>query len=245
MSLSGRHYWLVGASEGLGRALATELSQRGAHLTVSARAAGRLKDLAQSLETDVRVLPIDVTDPDAVATAFDKVGDIDGLIYLAGYYEPMTAEDWDPAAVEAMFNVNLMGAVRVLGHVVPTFAKKGSGHVVITGSLSGYRGLPGAIGYGASKSGLMHLAENLRSDLWHSGVQVQLINPGFIKTRLTDKNDFNMPFILTPEDAAKRFADAMESRRFKTDFPWGFSLVFRASGWLPQWAYERLFARAK
>ena len=245
MTLKGRHYWLVGASEGLGRALALELTGRGAHLTVSARSEGRLKDLARDVGTDVQVLPLDVTDTDAVARAADEIGDIDGIVYLAGYYEPMKAGDWDPEAVETMMDVNLMGAVRVLGRIVPAFAARGSGHIVVTGSLSGYRGLPGAIGYGASKSALMHLTETIRSDLWHTGVKVQLINPGFIRTRLTDKNDFNMPFLMDADEAAKRFADAMEGDRFKTDFPWLFSLLFRFSRWLPQGLYQRLFAKAK
>ncbi len=212
---------------------------------LSARSEERLDELAHELGSNVRTVPLDVTNPDAVSKAASAVGDIDGLVYLAGFYEPMRAGDWDPEAVEKMMDVNLMGAVRVLGRVVPGFAARESGHIVITGSLSGYRGLPGAIGYGASKSGLMHLAETIRSDLWHTGVKVQLMNPGFIKTRLTDKNDFNMPFLMEAEDAAKRMADAMESDRFKTDFPWLFSLVFRFSRWLPQGLYQRLFAKPK
>ena len=112
---------------------------------------------------------------------------------------------------------------------------------LLTGSLSGFRGLPGAIGYGASKSALMHLAENLQADLRGSPVQVQLINPGFIRTRLTEKNDFKMPFIMEADAAAREFFEHMNDDAFKKSFPFVFSLLFRLSQFLPDWAYYRLF----
>ena len=242
MSLEGKTYWLIGASEGLGRALAIELDQRGARLVLSARSEGRLQELSQKLRHRPKIVPMDVTDTASVCNAFATVGTLDGMVYLAGLYEPMRAQNWDAAKVEAIADVNFMGAVRVLGQIVPAFARNDSGHIVLIGSLAGYRGLPGATGYGASKAGLMHLAESLQADLWDSQVQVQLLNPGFIKTRLTAKNDFSMPGLMTSEQAAKKVADAMETKSFKRDFPQVFSLVFRAGRFLPQWLYQRLFA---
>ena len=128
-----------------------------------------------------------------------------------------------------MIDINFTGAVRVLAAVVPRFVESGKGHIVIIGSLSGFRGLSGALGYGASKAGIMHLAENIHADLYSSGVKVQLINPGFIKTRLTDKNDFKMPFIMSAEEAAKNVINAMLSDRFQTNFPRIFSCLLYTS----------------
>jgi short-subunit dehydrogenase len=138
--------------------------------------------------------------------------------------------------------VNFTGALRSLGHVVPQMADRGSGHIVLIGSLAGFRGLPGAIGYSASKGALMQLAENLYMDLRGTGVKVQQINPGFIKTRLTEKNSFDMPFILSPEDAAARTLKAMKSRRFATSFPWPMAAFFRLGSVLPIRLFRRMLS---
>lgn len=245
MSFKGRTYWLIGASEGLGRALARELDRRGATLVLSARSGDRLETLCEELTSKARIVTVDVTDADSVKEAWRNVGPVEGLVYLPALYEPMSAQEWNAERVQAMCDVNFNGAVRVLGQAAPAFVSRGNGHLVLIGSLAGYRGLPGAIGYASSKAALMHLAESMHADLWRTPVQVQLINPGFIRTRLTEKNNFEMPFIMSPEAAAKRTADAMETRRFKTDFPWGFSLVFRLSRLLPTRIYNALFARGR
>lgn len=238
---AGKRYWLVGASEGLGRALAMRLSRRGVHLVLSARSAERLEELADSLPGSAECLPLDIRDSAAVAAAVQGVGEIDGIVFLAGAYWPMRAQDWNAERAETMIDVNLTGAVRVMGAVVPGFVARGRGHVVIVGSLAGFRGLPGAIGYAASKAGLMHLAEDMRADLHRTGVEVQLVNPGFIRTRLTDRNDFAMPFIMEPDEAARHLIEAMESRRFQSNFPRLFSWLFRGAQFLPAPLYFRLF----
>lgn len=237
---AGRTWWIVGASEGLGRALAKALDAEGATLVLSARSQDRLEELAGELGS-ARAVAMDVTDRDSVARAVSEALPVDGVIYCAGLYEPLTAQDWDEDAVLAMCDVNFMGAVRILGRVVPDFAARGAGHIVVIGSLAGFRGLSGAIGYGASKAGLMHLAENIRMDLRGSGVTVQQINPGFIETRLTAKNDFAMPFIMTPERAATHVVAAIRSGRFQTSFPRPFSWVFQIARLLPGWLYRRVF----
>ena len=118
-----------------------------------------------------------------------------------------------------------------------------AGHIVLTGSLSGFRGLPGAVGYSASKAGLMALGESLQVDLHGTGVRVQIANPGFIKTRLTDKNAFKMPFLMTPEEAADEMMTLMQDKRaLMRHFPWLFSLLFRVSRLFPNWLYHRIFA---
>ncbi len=238
----GKTYWLVGASEGLGRALARELSAAGADLILSARSEDRLRVLAETMGNPL-VLAMDVTDPASVSRAVAEAGPVDGLIYCVGLYDPMTAADWDPAGAEAMVDANFTGAMRLLGHVLPEMIRRDSGHVVLVGSVAGYRGLPGAIGYGASKAALMHLAENIYADTLQTGVDVQLANPGFIRTRLTDKNDFNMPSIMSPEDAAGRVLHLMQSNRFRADFPRPFAWLFSMGRFLPIRLFNRLMSR--
>ena len=238
----GKRYWLVGASEGLGEALARRISAAGAEVILSARSADRLEAVARSLSGPARSVPVDVGDAASVRRAAAEVGEIDGVVFLAGLYWPMTAQAWDPEQVETMCDVNFTGCARVLGTVVPAMVARGRGHVVITGSLSGFRGLPGAIGYGASKAGVMALAESMQADLRGSGILVQVANPGFIRTRLTDKNDFTMPFLMEPDEAAGHMFRHMQTDRFKVSFPTVFSWLFRLSQFLPDWAYYRVFA---
>ncbi len=238
----GKRYWLVGASEGLGEALAHELSRAGVDLILSARSEDKLTALAGALPGPATVEPVDVTDAEALETVADRIGDIDGVIQIAGVYWPFGAQDWDAAKANTMADVNFTGAMRLAGVVVPRFVSRDRGHFVLTGSLSGYRGLPGAAAYVSSKAGVMALAESLYADLRKTGVEVQLLIPGFIKTRLTEKNDFKMPFIMTPEEAAKISFDHMSGTRFQRAFPRLFSLVFRGSQLLPDWLYYRVFA---
>ena len=239
----GKRYWLVGASEGLGAALAHKINAAGAEVIVSARNAERLEELVTQLPGRARALAMDVRDDASVTEAARQVGEIDGLVYLAGVYWPMPSTEWQAEEVTAMADVNFTGAVRILGAVIPGMVARDAGHVVLTGSLSGFRGLPGAIGYTASKAGVMNLAESMRADLWRTGVRVQLANPGFIKTRLTDKNTFKMPFIMSPEDAAQKMFELMcDDSAFQRHFPRLFSYLFRLSRFLPDWAYYRLFA---
>lgn len=239
---AGKRYWLVGASEGLGEALAHRMSAAGVHLILSARNEEKLKTLAAALPGRAEVVPVDVSDTGSVNAAAHAVGDIDGVVQVAGVYWPFGAKSWDMDQAIAMADINYTGAMRLVGAVLPGFVERDAGHIVLTGSLSGFRGLPGAAAYTSSKAGVMTLAESLYADLHRTNVKVQLVNPGFVKTRLTDKNDFNMPFIMSPEDAAREFFEHMTTDRFKRSFPTLFSWVFRGSQFLPDWVYYRLFA---
>lgn len=237
----GKTYWLVGASEGLGLALAQKLSAAGAHLILSARRAEALQKAAASLPGPATILPMDVSDTNSVTAAATQLPDLDGMVFLAAVYQPMRAQDWDAGAAEAMADINFTGLIRTLGVVLPPMVARNRGHIVITSSLSGFRGLPGAIGYAASKAGTMNLAESLHADLRKTGVTVQLANPGFIRTRLTAMNDFTMPFILTPEAAAEILFRHMARGGFKTSFPTLFSWLFRGGQLLPDWLWYRIF----
>ncbi|MDX1819704.1 MAG: SDR family NAD(P)-dependent oxidoreductase [Paracoccaceae bacterium] len=239
----GKRYWLIGASEGLGAALAHKLNAAGVDVIVSARSEDRLKALVADLPGKASYVTVDVSDRASVQAAAEQVGQIDGMVYLAGVYWPMKAQDWDAEQAEAMADINFTGAIRAVGAVIPQMVARDAGHIVITGSLSGFRGLPGAIGYAASKAGTMSLAESLYADLRKTGVRVQVANPGFIRTRLTDKNDFSMPFLMEPEQAAREMFELMnDPGTFKRSFPTVFSWLFRLSQFMPDWMYYRLFA---
>ena len=232
MTFQAKTYWLVGASEGLGRALAHQLAEEGAELVLSSRNAERLEALVAELP-NARAVAMDVTDLTSVRMAAEAAKPIDAVIYNAGAYEPMRTSEWDTEQAVNMSDVNYLGALRVLGEVLPEFIERDSGDITLIGSLAGYRGLPAAVGYGASTAALASLAETMRYDLKGTGITVRLVNPGFIRTRLTEKNNFKMPMLMSPESAANHVMRAMRSRRFRTDFPAPFSWVLRGLRYLP------------
>ncbi len=219
VSLQGKRIWLIGASYGIGEALAKRLAGAGAVLTLSARSAEKIGNLANRLGNGAQAVPCDATDMESVLTAYAECGTPDMVIYNAGAYEPMSSADFDLATVEQMIAVNLMGAIRVIHTVLPAMRAAKAGRIVLVGSVAGYRGLPKAMGYGLSKAAVIHLAENLRQDLDGSGIAVQLVNPGFVKTRLTEKNRFPMPFIVTPEQAAEAMVKGLAAGKYEIHFP--------------------------
>ena len=238
---NGKRYWIVGASAGLGREVARQVSQMGAEVILSARNEDELNALAAELPGKSQVVPMDIASDESVAAAAEAAGHVDGLVFLAGVYWSFGSAAWEAERAVKMIDINLTGVFRVLGHVVPEMVARDSGHIVFTGSLSGFRGLPKAVGYGASKAGLMSLAETMYADLRKTGVQVQLINPGFVKTRLTDKNDYKMPFLMEPEYAARQYVEHMGTDRFAKNYPTLFSSALRFTQFLPDWLYYRLF----
>ncbi len=243
MNWQGKRYWLIGASEGLGAALARKLNAAGVEVIVSARNEDKLKALVDQMPGKASYVTLDVSDRASIEEAAQKVGQIDGMIYLAGVYWPMKSQEWNAEQAEAMADINFTGAIRSVGAVLPAMIARDSGHIMITGSLSAFRGLPGAIGYAASKAGTLVLAESLYADLRKTGVRVQVANPGFVKTRLTDKNDFKMPFLMEPDDAAQEMFELMNDEDcFMRSFPRTFSWLFRVSQLMPDWLYYRVFS---
>lgn len=241
--MKNKHVWLIGASEGIGAALAEKLAAEGAVLTLSARNAERLQELCARLSgSGHRAAVADVTSLESVAQAWHAFGTSvpDMVIYNAGTYKPMDVQHFELEPVESMLDVNLRGAFRVVSLVIPEFLQRNAGHLVLVGSVAGYRGLPSAMGYGASKAGIMHLAENLKADLKGTKIRVQLVSPGFVKTRLTDMNDFKMPCMITAEKAAQYIVEGLGSSRFEIHFPKRFSFVLKLLSLLPAWLYFRL-----
>ncbi len=219
-SLSGSRVWLTGASSGIGAALAAELSTRGARVAISARRADRLEEVSDG---SMLVVPLDVTDHDAVQTAAaqvrDEYGDIDIAILNAGAWTQTKVGEWDAAAFRQQVEVNLLGANSCIASVLPRMLERGEGRIVIVTSVAGYRGVPGAEAYGSTKAALLNLAESLRADLAPSGVVVQWVSPGFVRTELTDNNSFAMPFMVEADEAARAIADGITSSRPEIVFP--------------------------
>ena len=238
---TGKRYWIIGASEGLGRALADRMSRTGVELVLSARSEDRLTELAETLPGRAHVVPCDVQDVASVERAIEQAGEVDGIVWSAGAYWPMKAGEWDVDRVETMGDVNYMGALRLLGRAVPRMVARGHGHVVLISSLSAYRGLPGNIGYGASKAAIMSLGQSMRADLQGSGIEVQIATPGFVRTRLTDKNELRMPGLMEPEAAARIVFEHMNGDALNRAFPFWFSLVFRLGQLLPDGLWYRMF----
>jgi short-subunit dehydrogenase len=237
--------WLIGASEGIGRALAIELSKKGYFLYLSARNKQRLDELKKELGEKCIPIPLNVSDIKSVNKAYEQIkkdGGIDTLIYGAGIYKPMSATNIDIEICEQMVDINLTGAIRVLSKVIPDFIRNKNGHIALIGSVASYIGLPNSFGYGCSKAGLLHLAENLKCDLEDKNIKIQIINPGFVQTRLTNMNNFYMPSIISPEKAANYITKILHSDKFDSRFPFLFPNFIKMISNLPYFLY---FAIAK
>ena len=239
----GRRVWLVGASSGIGAAMASELARRGARLAVSARNTEKL--LKTPSLSEALLLPCDATSMESLATAHACLlaawGGIDLVVYLAGDYVPMRADTFDLDLAERVLAVNFHGAMRLAKTVLPDL--KPGGGIAFVASVAGYRGLPKALCYGPGKAALIHFAEVLHFDLAPQGIGVWLINPGFVATSLTAKNDFAMPALLTPEQAATAVLDGLRQGHFEIHFPKRFTLVMKCLALLPYRWYFPLVRR--
>jgi short-subunit dehydrogenase len=235
-----RRVWLVGASTGIGAALARVLLARGAKVAVSARSAGRLRALVAG-RGEALVLPLDVTQPDDFSGAHARIvkawGGVDLAVYLAGTYQPTRAWELTVERARAHVEANLMGAYHMLPAVLPDMLARGSGGVALVSSVAGYRGLPKSLCYGPTKAALINLAEGLYLDLAPKGIGAYVINPGFVETPLTAQNEFKMPALITPEDAAAEIVRGLERGQFEIHFPRRFTAWLKLLRQLPYAAY--------
>lgn len=238
----GKRVWLIGASSGIGAALAVELAGRGARLALSARNAERLRALGIA---EVLVLPCDATDNVGLAAARAALladwGGVDLVIYLAGDYVPMRADNFDLASAEKVVSINFTAAMRLTSCVLPDLPAGGG--IVFVASVAGYRGLPKALCYGPGKAALIHFAECLHLDLAPRGIGVWVVNPGFVATRLTAKNDFTMPALISPQQAALAMLDGLQGGGFEIHFPKRFTRLMKCFALLPYSWYFPLIRR--
>lgn len=243
--------WITGASSGIGRAVALRFAAGGALVLASSRDQDALRSLSDEsvgLPGRIASLPLDVTDRARVLACVARIeaefGPIDRAILNAGTFLPVKGDDFDPKAFDLQFALNVGGVVNALAALLPSMRDRRRGQIALTGSLSGYRGLPRASAYGASKAAVMRMAESLRQDLRPDGVDIRLISPGFVRTPLTDRNDFRMPHLVSAEVAADRIYDGLvHSRRFEIAFPRFFALQVRLLSILPYGLYFPLLRR--
>ena len=238
----GKRVWLVGASAGIGAAMAHELAKRGARLALSARSVDKLHALGIA---GALLLPCDATAAQGLRDARDRLvaafGGIDLVVYLAGDYVPMRAGDFDLAVAEKIVSVNFNGAMRLAATLLPDLPPGGG--IAFVASVAGYRGLPKALAYGPGKAALIHFAECLHFDLAPQGIGVWVVNPGFVATQLTARNDFAMPALLTPEAAALATIDGFRTGKFEIHYPKRFTRVMKLLALLPYGLYFPLVRR--
>ncbi len=242
--------WVTGASQGIGRAVTLLLAKQGMHVIASARSADKLEQLRQEskhLLGDIEPLRLDVTDSSAVQEAVKYIlyryEHIDLVVLNAGTFIPMKASEFRAEVVQQQLTLNVMGVSHCLEPLIQQMQRQGYGQIAINASLSGYRGLPKASAYGASKAALINMAECLHGELKDKGVDVRLINPGFVKTPLTDKNTFPMPFLVSSEQAAERIVKGLKGKGFEIRFPGIFGFLMGVLRALPYRAYFALTKR--
>lgn len=229
---------IIGASHGIGKALAQEFAKEKNNLFLAARDFEALAALKTQLQTNVEIFALDVVDEKKAKEVLEKISQIDLFIYAAGTYKPMPAHQIDLSEAKKINEVNFVGALNCLGVVIKKMLQQKSGHIALIASVAGYVGLPKSFAYGASKAALINLAETLYAELSHFNINVSVINPGFVKTRLTDLNNFKMPAIITAEQAAKIIVKDLAAKKFEIHFPKKFTIWLKLLKILP---YKLLF----
>ena len=250
-TFTGENIWIIGASSGIGSALADELARQGARLVLSARRADELEKVKSSLVNAAShvVLPLDVSDADAfqmvAAQAVVTVGRLDRVVFLSALYAPSAVAAIRRDDLRRIVDVNLLGAFYCAEAVLPLLRKQGGGQLALCGSVAGYRGLANAQPYAATKAAVINLAETLRIEEAVHKIDIRLISPGFVKTPLTDKNDFPMPMIISAEAAAVSLAQQLRGSSFEITFPKKFTTLMKFLRLLPDFIYFPLAARFK
>lgn len=234
----GRRVWVIGASSGIGEAFAGALLERGARVALSARGTGALEKLAGKFPSEQSmVLPLDVTDSSDIDEAYSRLRDAwsgcDLLVLLAGTHLPVRAWELNAGTAEHLFTINVFGVLRTLELVVPDLVARGDGGIAVVSSVAGYTGLPTSLVYGASKAALINFTETLYLDLRPKGVSVYLVSPGFVKTPLTDRNEFKMPALISTQEAAKQMLRGFERGQFEIHFPKRFTRFMKLLRLLP------------
>jgi NADP-dependent 3-hydroxy acid dehydrogenase YdfG len=242
--LPGQKIWFVGASSGIGAATARLLTERGARVAIS----GRRRDLLTQVAGDRMVVaPLDVTDREAVrrvaSEVADALGGIDVVVWCAAYWKQSDATQWDADAFARHYEVNVLGFNNVVDATLPAMLERGRGHLAGVASVAGFRGFPGAEGYGSTKAALVALLESLRASLWTRGVRVTTIAPGFVRTELTAVNQFPMPFLIDLDQAAASIVRGIERGRLEIVFPWRIATLMKLARFVPVRWWAARFGR--
>lgn len=247
ISVADRHVWVTGASTGIGRAVTIELARRGARVVASARNESALDTLVRECGDRVQALPLDVTDRQANRWAAEEIsrrmGGLDIAFFNAGICEYVDVASFDSALFERTIRSNFLSMVYGIEAALPLLRQSPAPQLVGMSSTVAYRGLPRSEAYGASKAAIKNLFESLQIDLAREAFRVSVVCPGFVRTPLTDRNDFPMPFRIEADEAARRIVDGIEAGKPEIHFPRRFSLLFKLMTLLPDRLYIRLCAR--
>lgn len=236
--------WVTGASTGIGAEIARQLAAAGVKVAASARS----RDKLDALGDGIFAVPLDVTDAAACREALSlieaQLGPVDLAVLGAGTYTPVAVDNLDPALFARMMDTNYMGVVNCVAALAPRMVARGRGQLSWIASVAGYIGLPKSAAYGPTKAALINLAESLHPELKRKGVSVSVVNPGFVATPLTEQNDFPMPFLMAPDDAARRTIEGLAAGRFEVAYPTRFVAILKAVRLLPYPLFFKLISRA-
>ena len=239
--------WITGGSTGIGKALAIKFANEGWNVAISARRENLLQEISNKHE-NIHGFPVDVTDKIKCKQTFEQIRNkfenIDICFFSTGTWDPKKEKDIDVEQIENVFKVNFFGTLNSIKAVEEYFKNRKMGTITIVSSIAGYRGLPNSTGYGPSKSALNNLAESLYFDFKRSNVRVCLVSPGFIKTPMTDKNDFKMPFLKTTDYAAEKIYDGLVNKNnFEIHFPKSLTVILKILSFLPSKIYFSLVGK--
>ncbi len=243
MNWSQRSAWIIGASTGIGAALAKELADAGCQVTITARNEEVLKQVSQ---LRMAVKPADINDQQALASIAQELaaaGRLDLVVVAAGYWKRDEPLAFNAEEFRKHVETNLLGLSNVLESVIPPMKAANKGHVAVLSSVAGYRGMPGALGYGATKAAQINLVEALRATFSKTGITFQVVSPGFVETPMTSTNTFPMPFIISSEAAAKHIRRGLESSKPEIVFPWQMATAMKIARFVPQRLWVKLLGR--
>lgn len=236
---AGENIWLIGASSGIGRALAINLASQGANLALSSRREQELDNLKAEMHNPQShlIIPLDVSDEQQVFSAAEEISNnftkIDRVIFMAATYKPNDISQMDIDFTKNLIDINLMGALYVTYAVMPILNRQNCGQFVLCSSVAAYTGLPGGQPYSATKAAITNFAESLYAENKNNNIDIKIISPGFVRTRITDKNKFHMPMIIEPEQAAEAIAKGLLKRSFEINFPKRFTYMVKFLRLLP------------
>ena len=239
--------WITGGGTGIGKAVAIKFANKGWQVAISGRRENVLKEVEENYQ-NIKAFPLDVNDKEKCFNIVENIkkelGDIDICFFSTGTWDPKKEKEIDVEQIEKVFKVNFFGTLNCIKAVENHFRIKKEGVITIVSSIAGYKGLPNSTGYGPSKAALNNLAESLYFDFGRYGVKVCLVSPGFIKSPMTDKNDFKMPFLKTPEYSADRIYNGLvNSNKFEIHFPKELTLILKFLKIIPDRLYFYLVGK--